>query len=183
MNTSAPDARRLLAVLVTGLLLGGALLWSRGGGAIGNKAPAGSSPEACLGELTLAAREGNVASYLACFGGPLAEQLAKQAAGEASPGEFARQLRESTTELRGIASYEQRPPTTYEAELVLERIYPRVNERYRAVLRQADGRWRVYELTRLGAARPPIEYGAPVSGDAGEAGATDPRSILKPSVP
>ncbi|HEX4354327.1 MAG TPA: hypothetical protein VHZ95_15465 [Polyangiales bacterium] len=121
-----------------------------------------SSPDACLAQLTRCAQAGNVAAYVDCFDGSLREEIEQQRRTAGNDDAFATQLRSSVADLKGVATHDEIPSTSTDALLVLERIYQRHNERYRVALRTIGGKWRIAEMSRVGAEMPPVEYGTPV---------------------
>ncbi|HEX4129363.1 MAG TPA: hypothetical protein VHZ24_04920 [Pirellulales bacterium] len=151
--------KRLVAALVTGSVLVGATVWSWRAEQRASATRVLATPDACLVEMTRAAQQGDVGAYLNCFAGPLRDELLAQSRSAAG---LADSLRQSVAQLKGTASYEERPATTDAADMVLERIYAGHNESWRVALERTADAWRIITMTRIGSTNPPIEYGTPV---------------------
>ncbi len=163
MQTSASRKfTRIAVAAATIAVLAGASAWSRRMSESSVDAAWDSAPDACLAQLTRAAQAGNVAAYVDCFDGPLREEIERQRRAAGSDDTFAAQLRSSVAELKGVATHDEIPSTPTDALLVLERIYQGHNERYRVALRTSAGKWRIAEMSRVGAEMPPVGYGTPV---------------------
>jgi hypothetical protein len=153
---------RLTVAALTVALLITAAAWSRMAAQRQRDSAWATSPDGCLAQLTRVSQAGDVPAYVECFAGSLRDEIEHQRRAAGSDEAFASQLRESVVNLKGVATYEERPSTSSDAQLMLERIYQRHNERYRIALRADSGSWRVVDMTRVGAELPPVEYGTPV---------------------
>src|SRR5690349_8004538 len=117
--------RRAHVVTVTALILivAGGLLW-RWGRAVPKEPPA---PQDAVYGMLDAARNGDVAQYLASYTGTLRESL-RQSAQESTPAVFAKYLRDSNALLKGVAVGEPQPLSGAEVALRVEYVYQDRNE-------------------------------------------------------
>jgi hypothetical protein len=162
MPMSSSKTKRLVVAAITVALLMAAAAWSRLATQRERDNAWTLTPDGRLAQLTRVSQTGEVPAYVECFSGSLRDQIESQRRAAGSDEAFAAQLRASVAELKGVATHEERASTSADAQLMLERIYQRHNERYRIALRCDSGSWRVVEMTRVGAELPPVEYGTPV---------------------
>ena len=162
MAMPSSKTKRIAVAALTVALLVTAAAWSRIAAQRQRDSAWSTTPDGCLAQLTRVSQAGDVPAYVACFAGSLHDEIEAQRQAAGSDEAFASQLRASVAELKGVATYEERPSTSTDALLMLERIYQRHNERYRIALRSESGQWRVVEMARVGAELPPVEYGTPV---------------------
>ncbi|HWA97985.1 MAG TPA: hypothetical protein VG713_05810 [Pirellulales bacterium] len=154
--------KHVIAAIATVILLAGAAIWSWRSAASAAPERKLDSPEACLVAMTRASQSGDVQAYLDCFTGNLRQELDKELRDQGGVQALGERLRTSVARLKGTASYEENPATSDGAQLILERIYPQHNERWRVALRRDGQAWRVTSMAMIGSAVPPVEYGTPV---------------------
>lgn len=111
--------------------------------------------------MLIAAQEGDVETYLACFAGELREALNRQAA-EASRAAFADRLRQEEADLENLVTKDVKQPAEDEATLELVRSYTDRNLRHRVRLKRIGGEWKITDLVPVEQYKPEIPYGTPV---------------------
>lgn len=140
-----------------------------------------AEPEECIWKMTQAAQNRDAESYLASFTGPLYDRLLAQS--QQQPEQFAGRIQAGVAELTGVSVIERRSPEPDRAELLVERVFARYNERQLIGLRRVGGVWRIEQLGTAQRRMPEVPYGSPVlpgvSSDAAEqqrrsAGASQP---------
>ncbi|MFQ5732791.1 MAG: hypothetical protein ACE5KM_12665 [Planctomycetaceae bacterium] len=112
----------------------------------------------CLELLFDAAQTGNVEGYLNCFAGPLRSER-KQRLG-AQP---AQKLRASEADLNGFSIIDRQ--TVREggsATVVIEKIYPEHQERWRLTMTRDNGDWKIAAMQPLDKTAPETRFGTPV---------------------
>lgn len=154
--------KRLIAVLITCLLLGFALWWARSASQ-NTGTPTGESPEQCIQRMFAAAEQGDVDAYLACFTGPERTRLEGELADQ-SRRDFADALQNAVATLKGRAVFAPDPqqPLGDTAEIDVERVYATRTERQTYRLVRQRGRWQIYQVQTAEAYQPAKPYGTPV---------------------
>jgi hypothetical protein len=156
--------KRVLAGSLTAVVMG-LLLWagSRRPGPVAETSGAKpSGPETRIQRLLEDSARGDVASYLACFGGRLRARLERELA-ERGRDAFASDLKRAAEARRSHATFAPEPDGTDAARVTVETVYPDRNERqtYRLV-QGADG-WLVTEVETVRSHEPKAKYGAPAT--------------------
>jgi hypothetical protein len=149
---------KALARILTILILAGVV-----GAVVARKPWFTSQPEAkpqdAIYAMLDAARNGDVARYLASYTGPMVESLAR--AKSESP-DFGKYLRDSNAGIKGIAVMEPQPQPDGQVELRVEYIYQDRNEaQFFFLARTADG-WKISRVETSERVKTLIPYGTPV---------------------
>jgi hypothetical protein len=152
----ATDKSRV-ATIVTIVIVAAVLLWAL----IGRRTEP-PEPNTVIWTMIEAAQAGEVAPYLECFSGELAQRL-EATATEMSIEGFSEYLRSSSELLTGVAVYDVEQDDSGGASLTVEYVYRDATERQRMQLELARGRWTITELERSRRAKPLIPYGAPAA--------------------
>jgi hypothetical protein len=157
-----------LAVLSVGLLL---LAWKNTGGGltdfrVADLLPASSpavepTPQDAVYAMLDAARSGDVERYLAAFA-PAMQANLRQAITEMTESGFARHLRETNGEIKGVAITEPDLLTPSEAKLRVEYVYQDRNEVQYTYLEKAGPTWKITRLDTAQRIKTLIPYGTPV---------------------
>ena len=106
-----------------------------------------------------AARNGDVARYLASYTGEMAQALAR--AKSDSP-DFAKYLRDSNAQLKGIAVMEPQPQPDGQVELRVEYVYQDRNEAQFFFLTKTPGGWKISRVETSERVKTIVPYGTPV---------------------
>ena len=163
--------RRVLAGTLT-IVLMGCLLWSAsrqpasptvGSASASVEGPSPSSgAESCLRTLLESAARGDVASYLACFSGPLARRLEREV-DERGRDAFAQDLRAAARSRKSHAIFAGETEPGGAVRVAVESVYPDRNERQTYRLERVDERWLVTDVETVRGREPKTKYGAPAS--------------------
>lgn len=118
---------------------------------------------ACVDRMFMAAAQGDVATYLACFTGTQRQEI-DQSLSQENRASASDSLRRTVTDLKGWAIVD--PPADADigtsCSLVVERVYAGRVDRQRMELRRGDSGWQISLVDRSLAAQPAIPYGTPV---------------------
>lgn len=117
-------------------------------------------PEERIWKMAQAAQDGDADAYLASFTGPLYDRLLAQS--RQQPEQFATQIQASVADLTGLSVLERNFPEPNRAELLVERVFARYNERQLIGLRRAGAVWKIDQLGMVQRRVPEIAYGSPV---------------------
>lgn len=158
--------KRIVAGLITLLILGGVLWYGRG---TPTPPPAGPSPagadtpEACIERMFAAAQRGDVTAYLDCFAGAERDRLERELAGQPADV-FARSLRDAVATLKGRAVFRNGGPdaAANTASYTIDRVYESRTERQRYQLIRQSGTWRIQSVAVADPFQPDKPYGSPV---------------------
>lgn len=158
--------KRIVAGLLTLLLLGAVLWFGRGASTPPDQTPAtaaSDTPEACIERMFAAAQQGEVPAYLNCFAGPERDRLERELAGQ-PPQAFARSLQDAVAGLKGRAVFRNEAPDTAadSASYTIDRVYESRTERQRYQLTRQSGIWRIQSVATANPFQPAKAYGTPV---------------------
>jgi hypothetical protein len=163
--------RRLAAALVT-IALMGLLLWTGVRRPARPPEPEVTTPEprsnpaegaeARIDALLESAWSGDVAAYLASFGGPIRQRLERQIE-ERGRAAFADDLRRAARSRKSHAVFAVEPEGADSARVAVETVYPDRNERQTFRLERAADGWLVTEVDTIRSQVPKAKYGAPAT--------------------
>ncbi len=108
-----------------------------------------------------AAREGDVAAYIAVHTGGMSQRL-EQSRDEMTPQGFADYLRKRNREIKGIAILEPQLASEDRARVDVEYVYVDRKEGQRLYLVRLDGLWRIERVDAAARVETPVPYGTPV---------------------
>jgi hypothetical protein len=108
-----------------------------------------------------AARAGDVRAYLAAFTGPM-ESTLRQALAETTESAFAKYLRDSNAEIRGIAVSDPQEVTDREVKVRVEYVYQDRNEAQMMYLEKGRKGWKISRSDNDQRVKTLIPYGTPV---------------------
>lgn len=106
-----------------------------------------------------AARNGNVARYLASYTGDMAQSLARV---KSDSADFVEYLRDSNAALKGIAVMEPQPQPDGQVELGVEYVYQDRNEAQFFFLAKTRDGWKISRVETSKRVKTIIPYGTPV---------------------
>jgi len=153
------SVRLRAAAIVLSLLVAGC---GRSEEAAEEDKPADITIQKRLEILLEAAQKGDVKRYAECFTDPAASQLQARMK-PFSESEIAANLRSSEAELRGFSTIEQTVNEHGgEAKLLIEKVYPEHNERYRVRMKRLGREWKIAEMQPVEKTVPKIKFGTPV---------------------
>jgi hypothetical protein len=118
-----------------------------------------SSPQDAIYSMLDAARSGDVARYLSSYTGEMSQSLAR--AKSDSP-DFAKYLRDSNAQLKGIAVMEPQPQPDGQVELRVEYVYQDRNEAQFFFLAKTRDGWKISRVETSERVKTLIPYGTPV---------------------
>lgn len=165
---SKPARARIAALVVLGALgllakfRDSAPLSPAAGSSERTTAAADSDPREVIHQRLEAARRGDVERYIACHFGEAARRL-EATRREMTTEDFARYLRGSYSELKGIAIDEPRRIGPGEAEIRVEDVYGDRNEAQRIRVIERSGRWFIHELEAAERIETVAPYGSSVA--------------------
>ena len=108
-----------------------------------------------------AARDGDVAGYIACHAGPMGRQL-EQSRDEMTAAGFARYLQDRNREIKGVAINEPEMASEREARIRVEYVYQDRNEVQQVYLESLDGAWKIIGVDGAERVKALVPYGTPV---------------------
>jgi hypothetical protein len=120
-----------------------------------------TSPQDVIYSMLDAAREGNVAKYLAAYTGQM-ESALRQAVAEKTEAGFAQYLKEFNAPIKGIAITEPQPLSDREVKVRVEFVYQDRNEVQFMYLEKVPTGWRIARLDSTERVKTLIPYGTPV---------------------
>jgi hypothetical protein len=164
--------KRALAAGLTAAIMG-ALLWAGARRPAPTAAPgpaeaAAEAPgpaagaEARVQKLLEDAARGDVPAYLAGFGGPLRDRLAREAS-ERGRDAFAADLRRAAAARKSHATFAPEPDGPDAARVTVETVYPDRNERQTYRVEQGADGWLVTAVETVRSHQPKAKYGSPAS--------------------
>jgi hypothetical protein len=172
--------KRIVAGLITLLILGGVLWYGRGKPpASAPAAAAADTPETCIERMFTAAQRGDVTAYLDCFAGSERDRLERELSGR-PPADFARSLRDAVATLKGRAVFRNGPAEIVSdpASYTIDRVYESRSERQLYQLSRQSGVWRIQSVATANPFQPGKPYGSPVydepAAKAGKSGEPSP---------
>ena len=116
-------------------------------------------PQDAIYAMLDAARNGDVARYLSSYTGEMAQALTR--AKNDSP-DFAKYLRDSNAQLKGIAVMEPQPQPDGQVELRVEYVYQDRNEAQFYLLSKTASGWKISRVENSERVKTIIPYGTPV---------------------
>ncbi len=108
------------------------------------------------------ASKGNVAAYLASFGGTLRERIERSVA-ERGREAFADELRAASRARKSHAVFAAEPDGDSAARVTVETVYPDRNERRTYLVEKIADEWLVTEAETVRDRRPKAKFGSPAS--------------------
>jgi hypothetical protein len=120
-----------------------------------------ATPQDAIYAMLDAAREGNVARYLAAYTGQM-EAALKQAIAEKTEAGFARYLKDFNAPIKGIAITEPQALSDREVKVRVEFVYQDRNEVQFMYLEKVAGAWKIARLDATERIKTLIPYGTPV---------------------
>jgi hypothetical protein len=124
-------------------------------------AAAQASPQDPIYAMLDAARQGNIAAYLACYTGTMRASL-DGAVRESGAAGFARYLRDSNAAIKGVAVNEPERLNGSEARVRVEYVYQDRNEVQNLYLERSGAAWKIARVDGAERAKTLVPYGAPV---------------------
>jgi len=158
-----PRNARILTLIVLGCAFA-VVLWQKSGWRMPSavsKPKAEATPQETIYAMLDAAREGDVARYLAAYTGGM-EASIRQAIAEKTEPAFAGYLRQSNAAIKGIAVLEPQPLTGSEVKLRVEYVYQDRNEAQVMYLEKAGGAWKISRVDSAERVKTLVPYGTPV---------------------
>ena len=146
-----------LAILITVLLIAGAILFS-----YRQRKSDPEEPETVIWRMLEHSRTGDVQAYLDSFSASTRAQL-EATAREMTFAGFSDYLKESSARVKGVAVYEVRRMGEDRATLVVEYVYKDRNERQRLGLKRQGGRWCIEWEETSQRVQPLVPYGKPAT--------------------
>jgi hypothetical protein len=162
------------AKLLTGLLIVAAVVFVAGRNA-GWKLPSGGAasdllptktkrepaPRDAIYAMLDAARDGDVAAYLACYAGELTKRL-EQSRDEMTAEGFAAYLKKTNAEIKGIAINEPEQASDSRVRVRIEFVYADRNEAQTVYLEKSGRDWKIVGLDSAERVPTLVPYGTPV---------------------
>jgi hypothetical protein len=121
--------------------------------------PQEAKPQDAIYAMLDAARTGDVARYLASYTGEMAQALARA---KSDGPDFAKYLRDSNSQLKGIAVMEPQPQPDGQVELRVEYVYQERNEAQFFFLKQTPAGWKISRVETSERVKTIVPYGTPV---------------------
>ncbi len=116
---------------------------------------------AAIYAMLAAARDGDVNAYLASYTGQMATAL-QASVRESTPDGFARYLRDSNAQIKGVALTEPEPFSGSEAKVRVEYVYQDRNEAQTIYLEKVEGAWKISRVDVAERVKTLVPYGTPV---------------------
>lgn len=120
-----------------------------------------STPQDAIYAMLDAAREGNVAAYLAAHTGQMEVALRKSVA-DSGDAAFAKYLRDSNLPVKGVALQEPRTLTDREVIVRVEFVYQDRNESQTVFLERVGAAWKIARVDAAERVKTLVPYGTPV---------------------
>lgn len=108
-----------------------------------------------------AARDGDVAAYIDCYGGEMTRRL-EQSRDEMTREGFAKYLRDRNAEIKGIAINEPEQASDSRVRVRVEYVYEDRNEAQLVYLEKTGGDWKIVGLDSAERVPTLVPYGTPV---------------------
>jgi hypothetical protein len=118
-----------------------------------------STPQDTIYAMLDAARRGDVQKYMASYAGEMSQSLARA---QAESGDFAKYLRDSNAELKGIAVMEPQPQQEGQVKVRVEYVYQDRNEAQFFYLQKTARGWKISRVETAERVKTIIPYGTPV---------------------
>lgn len=118
-----------------------------------------AKPQDAIYAMLDAARNGDVARYLASYTGEMAQSLERA---KSDSSDFAKYLRDSGAGLKGIAVMEPQPQPDGQVELRVEYVYQDRNEAQFFFLSKTRDGWKISRVETSARVKTIIPYGTPV---------------------
>jgi len=125
----------------------------------GSEAP--DSPTDTINRMMDAARDGDVADYLACFSGQM-EKTLRQSVTEMSNNGFADYLKTNNKQIKGFAMYEPTEVSETAVDIRVEYVYADRNEAQIFRLEKLAGPWTITKVDGIERVETIVPYGTPV---------------------
>ncbi|MFN3420729.1 MAG: hypothetical protein ACK40X_03255 [Armatimonadota bacterium] len=153
---------RVLPAIVTIAVLSAVVLWTS---LRSNKAPTqkNSQPDEVVWALVRSCREGDVESYLNCFGTPMKEKLERLAEEQGSE-KFRSYLQQLITPVKGITVFEPERNAQGDWQVVTEFVFSDRTERQVFLVRRIGNEWKIVAVESSRPVPVLIPYGTPVKG-------------------
>jgi len=116
------------------------------------------TPQTAIYNMLDAARAGNVGEYLDQYSGQLKASM-KQVIAEKTEPEFARYLRNSDAEIKGVAVSDPKPLSDREVSVRIEYVYQDRNEAQTIILEKSGNRWNITRVESAERVKTLVPYG------------------------
>jgi hypothetical protein len=165
-DTQAKVITALLAAAVVLFVVGEKNGWrlpsgEAAAGLISGAAPEPKQPRDTIYAMLDAARDGDVAAYIACHAGQMARQL-EQSRDEMTAAGFAQYLKDRNREIKGVAINEPEKASEREARIRVEYVYQDRNEVQQVYLEHIGGAWKILGVDVAERVKTLVPYGTPV---------------------
>jgi len=118
-------------------------------------------PRDAIYAMLAAARDGDVNAYLASYTGQM-ETALQGSVRETTLDGFARYLRDSNAQIKGVAITEPEPLSASQVKARVEYVYQDRNEAQTIYLEKVDGAWRISRVDGAERVKTLVPYGTPV---------------------
>ena len=160
--------RQTATIAVLALALGLALA-RQNGWRVPSLAPSTARPApgprdaiyAAIYAMLAGARAGDVNAYLASYTGQM-EAALQASVRESTPDGFARYLRDSNAQIKGVALTEPEPLSASQFKVRVEYVYQDRNEAQTIYLEKVDGAWKISRVDGAERVKTLVPYGTPV---------------------
>ena len=155
------QAARILTILVLAVTLGAALVRQTGlrGLLESFTQPNQATPQDAIYGMLDAARKGDVERYLASYVEEMSQALARAGA---ESGNFAKYLRDSNAEVKGIVVTEPQPQPEGDVKVRVEYVYQDRNEAQFFFVQKTARGWKIARVEPAERVKTLIPYGTPV---------------------
>ena len=153
---------RILSAIVTITVLGAVVFWAT----LRSNSTAkreNLQPDEVVWALVRACREGDVESYLNCFGSPIRERL-ERLAKEQGDRCFQNHLSQIAEPVKGVAIFEPKRDAHGKWRIVAEFVFFDRTERQTFIVRRIKGRWKIVGVESAKHVPVLVPYGTPVKG-------------------
>ena len=124
-------------------------------------ATAQAAPQDPIYAMLDAARQGDVAAYLACYAGSMRTAL-DASVRESGNQAFARYLRDSNAAIKGVALNEPERLSASDARVRVEYVYQDRNEVQNLYLEKSGAAWKIARVDSAERVKTLVPYGTPV---------------------
>ncbi len=147
------------------ILLGafGVVLGQKSGWRLADKsrAKAEATPQDSIYSMLDAARAGDTKAYLRSYTGQMEASL-KQSVSESTDAGFAKYLKDTNAEIKGVAISEPQPLTDRETKVRVEYVYQNRNEAQTMYLEKQPEGWKIARVDGAERVKTLVPYGTPV---------------------
>ncbi|MGI8990528.1 MAG: hypothetical protein ACR2I2_13245 [Bryobacteraceae bacterium] len=126
-----------------------------------SRAKAEATPQDAIYSMLDAARAGDTKAYMRSYTGQM-EALLKQSVSESTDAGFAKYLKDTNAEIKGVAISEPQPLTDREIKVRVEYVYQDRNEAQTMYLEKQPDGWRIARVDGTERIKTLVPYGTPV---------------------